>query len=132
MKTQSMKKIIKLLLLGGVFMVGLGFPSTLLYASDVNIVDVSVQKNGAGSYSFQVSLKHADTGWKHYADVWKVVSKDGKIYGTRVLQHPHVNEQPFRRGLSNVSIPAGVQEVWIEAGCNQSGITAKRYRVKLS
>lgn len=105
--------------------------SSAAQASDVEIVAVDVAKGAPGSYHFQVTLKHADTGWGHYADRWQVVDEKGAVYDTRTLHHPHVNEQPFRRGLSGVSIPAGVSSVWIQAGCNQTGISQQRYRVEL-
>ena len=34
---------------------------------------------------------------------------------TRVLRHPHVNEQPFTRQLAGVEIPAGLERVRIRA-----------------
>ena len=39
------------------------------------------------------------TGWEHYANKWDVVGPDDTILGTRVLLHPHVNEQPFTRSF---------------------------------
>ena len=38
---------------------------------------------------------------------------DGVVLATRVLAHPHVDEQPFTRGLSGVSIPHGLSQVTI-------------------
>ncbi len=49
---------------------------------------------------FDVTLTHPDTGWDHYADGWRVEDADGVILGTRVLGHPHVNEQPFTRSFT--------------------------------
>ena len=47
-----------------------------------------------------VTLKHDDSGWEHYADLWQVVSESGQVLGTRTLLHPHVEEQPFTRDLT--------------------------------
>ena len=61
-------------------------------AGEADVVDVKVSGSG-GTYNFSVTVKHDDTGWGHFANRWEVVGKDGTIYGTRVLAHPHVNEQ---------------------------------------
>jgi len=62
-----------------------------------------------------VTLRHADSGWQHYADAWRVVTMAAKVLATRTLFHPHVDEQPFTRGLGGVRIPAGTRRVRIEA-----------------
>ena len=85
--------------------------TTLAQAGETDVVDATATKTGKGVYSFSVTLKHADTGWKHYADKWDVLTTDGKLLGTRILYHPHVEEQPFTRSLSDVKIPAGTTEV---------------------
>ena len=55
-----------------------------------------------------VTLRHADTGWDHYADGWEVVAEDGTPLGRRVLAHPHVDEQPFTRSLRlDAPLPGG-------------------------
>ena len=72
-------------------------------------------RGGGGTWSFDVTLRHGDEGWDHYADAWRVVGPDGTVYGTRTLYHPHVEEQPFTRSLSGVQIPDDVTEVSIEA-----------------
>ena len=66
-------------------------------------------------WRFDVTLAYPDTGWEDYADGWHIATQDGDILGTRVLLHPHVDEQPFTRSLTNVAIPAGVDEVVIRA-----------------
>ena len=83
-------------------------------AGDAEVVDAKATWSG-GSWRFDVTLRHADTGWEHYADAWRVVGPDGTVYGTRTLYHPHVDAQPFTRSLSGVAIPAGVTAVQIQA-----------------
>ena len=63
-------------------------------AGEADVVDVKISKQG-GTFNFDVTVKHADTGWKHYANKWEVVAPDGTVLGKRVLFHPHVEEQPF-------------------------------------
>lgn len=67
------------------------------------------------TWNFDVTLQHADEGWQHYADRWRVSGPDGTVLGLRELFHPHVDEQPFTRSLSGVVIPSGVAWVRIEA-----------------
>ena len=74
-------------------------------AGEADIVDVKVQAQGGGRYAFEVTVRHADEGWNHYADKWDLVAPDGTVLGTRVLLHPHEDEQPFTRSLSGVSVP---------------------------
>lgn len=64
---------------------------------------------------FAVTVRHADTGWDHYVDRWEVVAPDGRVLGTRVLQHPHVGEQPFTRSLDGIEIPVAVRDVTLRA-----------------
>jgi hypothetical protein len=64
---------------------------------------------------FSVTVRHADAGWDHYANRWQVLSKSGEVLATRVLRHPHVNEQPFTRDLRGVEIPAEIRRVRIRA-----------------
>ncbi|MDH3377652.1 MAG: hypothetical protein OEQ39_11935 [Gammaproteobacteria bacterium] len=65
--------------------------------------------------SFAVSVRHADTGWSHYADHWRILDLDGNELGRRVLLHPHENEQPFTRRLADVEISNGIRRIAIEA-----------------
>lgn len=73
------------------------------------------------AWRFDVTIRHPDTGWDHYADGWRVLDMDGNELGMRVLHHPHENEQPFTRSLSGVAIPDGATQVQIQARCNVDG-----------
>lgn len=84
------------------------------------IEDVKLRAVG-GSWTISVTLSHPDTGWDHYADGWRVLSPSGEELGMRVLHHPHVEEQPFTRSLSGVTIPADLHEIQIEARDNKDG-----------
>lgn len=85
-------------------------------AGEADIVDVKVSKTAKHEYRFDVTVRHSDTGWKHYADRWEVLGPDDKVLGVRVLYHPHVGEQPFTRSLSGVKIPAEIDRVTLRAG----------------
>lgn len=85
-----------------------------LRAGEVEIVDATARPDGGG-WRFDVTLRHADTGWDHYADAWEVRLPDDTVLGTRTLYHPHVEEQPFTRALSGVGVPEGTRRVVIHA-----------------
>ncbi len=101
------------------------------FAGDVEIVDAKADCDN-NVCRFDVTLSHADTGWEHYADGWRVITEDGQELGNRVLMHPHVNEQPFTRSLSGVKIPATVKTVWIEAHDSVHGTSSNKYKLDLS
>ncbi len=83
-------------------------------AGEADVVAVDATQIG-GTWRFDVTIRHADEGWDHYADQWRVLGPDGTVFGTRELAHPHVDEQPFTRSLSGVAIPPGVHTVTIVA-----------------
>ena len=64
-------------------------------------------------WRFSVTLNHGDTGWEHYADAWEIRLPDCTVLGTRILHHPHVEEMPFSRSLSGVTIPRSAAQVLI-------------------
>jgi hypothetical protein len=100
-------------------------------AGEADIVGVKIIKEGTGTYRFDVSVRHGDEGWKHYADGWDVVSPDGVVLGTRELAHPHENEQPFTRSLAGVSIPEGVDHVTLRAHDSVHGNGGAEMRVEV-
>ncbi len=101
-------------------------------ADDIKILAADFHHSGGVRWSVNVTLKHGDTGWDHYADNWRVVDDEGNILGDRVLLHPHVDEQPFTRGLGNMKVPEGTATVYIEAHDKVHGWTPSRLKVDLS
>ncbi len=94
-----------------VFLILLGLTMPIFAIADTpRIVDAQAVRQGGG-WRFDVTLRHGDTGWDHYADAWSVIGPDGTVLGERVLAHPHVNEQPFTRSLSGVAVPDGIGRV---------------------
>jgi len=85
------------------------------FSGEADVIDVKVMKNKDKTYTFTVTVEHADKGWNHYADKWEVIDDNGKILGTRILHHPHENEQPFTRSLQGVVIPEKIKSVKIRA-----------------
>jgi hypothetical protein len=82
---------------------------------EADVVAVEVKRSGNQTYSFDVTVSHADQGWNHYANRWEIIAPDGEILAKRVLAHPHTNEQPFTRSLSGVKIPADIHQVTVRA-----------------
>ena len=75
-----------------------------------------------GTWAFHVTVRHPDTGWDDYADGWDVLTPNGTVLKpdtdspfTRLLLHPHVQEQPFTRSQSGIVIPPGVTQVRVRA-----------------
>lgn len=104
-----------------------------VFAGEADVVDVKMRKDADGTYSFDVTVRHGDTGWKHFANKWDVFAPDGKtLLGTRTLHHPHVDEQPFTRSQSGIRIPAGTKFVIIRAHDSEHGYGGVEKRVDLS
>jgi hypothetical protein len=101
-------------------------------AGEVDVEAVSFKQAADGSYRFDITLRHADAGWDHYADRWEVLAPNGDIIATRTLHHPHVDEQPFTRSLSGVKIPDGVGQVVVRGHDSVHGYGGKDQRVDLS
>ena len=111
------------------------FASVLLLAhvawagkADVEFVKL-IQRGKA--WRAEVTVRHADTGWDHYADYFRVVTPDGKELGKRVLRHPHVDEQPFTRELDPLNIPPNVKTVIVEAHDKVHGLGGKKVTISL-
>ena len=100
-------------------------------AGEADVVGVAAKKMRDGSYRFDVTVRHADTGWKHYADRWDVIGPGGKVLGVRTLLHPHDNEQPFTRSLSPVRVPSGVRRVTVRAHDKVHGLGGREMTVAL-
>ncbi len=99
-------------------------------AGEAAVVDAEAVRQNGG-WQIIVTLRHADEGWSHYADLWQVLAPDGTVLGERVLAHPHVNEQPFTRSLQGVVIPDGLDRVLIRARDSYHGFSEQLYELKL-
>ncbi len=99
-------------------------------AGEVSIIKAELERY-SGQWILRVTLKHDDQGWKHYADAWRIVDKEGRVIATRTLHHPHDTEQPFTRNLSGVNIPAATPIIFIEAHDKVHGWSPDRLRIDL-
>jgi hypothetical protein len=107
------------------------FSATTICSADPAAIEAVAANRSGNDWRFDVTLSHADTGWDDYADGWRVLDMEGNVLGTRVLHHPHVNEQPFTRSLSGVEIPEHIGEVQIEAKDSIGGWRGDRVTISL-
>lgn len=103
----------------------------LAQAGEAVVEGATAQREAGGTWRFEVTVRHDDEGWGHYANRWDVIGPDGTVLGTRVLVHPHENEQPFTRSLGGVVIPDGVRSVTIRAHDSQHGDGATAFPLDL-
>ncbi len=96
-----------------------------------NVIGVTVDQEGNGSYRFSVTVLSDELGWDKYADAWEVRSLDGEVLGVRELVHPHEDEQPFTRSLAGVVIPPDIDEVVVVARDSVVGFCGSAYSVSL-
>lgn len=99
--------------------------------ADPPMIEAATATRSGDAWRFDVTLRHPDSGWDHYADGWEVLAPDGSSLGLRVLVHPHVDEQPFTRSLGGVVVPAGLDHVMIRARCLTDGWADAQVRVEL-
>ena len=115
-----------------ILLIGLGAPLLTASAGEADVIRVTVVNQGDRLYRFDVTVAHSDTGWKHYADRWEILDTAGNILATRVLVHPHVDEQPFTRSLDNVTLPVTIRTVVIRAHDLVHGYGGKTKTVRIS
>ena len=101
------------------------------WAGEADVLEVRATPEGAGTWRFDVTVAHEDTGWEHYANRWEVLAPDGSVLGTRVLLHPHETEQPFTRSLGGVVVPEGLDAVIVRAHDSVHDTGGKEARVEL-
>lgn len=104
--------------------------TTSAFANDVEIVKVELTSKN-GTWRADVTLKHADTGWDHYADAWRLVDEKGNEIGKRTLYHPHVNEQPFTRSLSSFHIAEDKKIIFVEAHDKKHGWSPNKVKIDM-
>ena len=102
-----------------------------LFAGEADVIKVNVESQKKNTYVFNVTVFHKDTGWNHYANKWDIIGDNGVNYGTRVLHHPHVGEQPFTRSLSGVFIPDNVKKVSIRAHDSVHKYGGRQFTIEL-
>ena len=100
-------------------------------AGPADVVAARLLPQADGRFTAEVTVRHADTGWEHYADRWEVLSPGGDLLGARTLFHPHVEEQPFTRSLRDLEIPPEIERVVIRARDSQHGFGGAELSVEV-
>jgi len=96
------------------YFVPLALLASPVAAGDADVIAADATNTGGNSWRVNATVQHGDTGWDHYANAFEVLGPDGSVLETRVLYHPHVNEQPFTRSVS-VAVPEGVTQITVRA-----------------
>jgi hypothetical protein len=96
-----------------------------------DVIAAKVQPRGANKFDFDVTVSSPYDTLQRYADAFRVMHKDGTVYGERVLLHDHATEQPFTRDLYGVTVPAGVRNVVVQARDLKNGWGGKTVEVTL-
>lgn len=86
-----------------------------LHANEADVIKVKATCSEYKVCTFFVTIRHQDSSWKHYVNKYEILTPKGEIITTRILHHPHVDEQPFTRSISNVKIPKDINSVTIRA-----------------
>ena len=99
-------------------------------AGTADVLKAKAKQSNRQTWQVSATIKHGDTGWDHYANGFEVLAPDGRVLATRVLHHPHVNEQPFTRSVS-VTIPQEISHITIRATDSVHGSGGAEVTVKL-
>ncbi len=110
----------------------------LTETGNADVVHVKAEDHGDQGWVFHVTVNHPDTGWDDYCNGWDVVTDSGQVLKhsqsdqfTRLLLHPHENEQPFTRSQSRLSVPASVRYITIRAHDLVDGFGGREVQVNL-
>ncbi|MBX3686582.1 MAG: hypothetical protein KF909_10630 [Rhodocyclaceae bacterium] len=117
--------------------IGLAAMAGLANAADApaqehpDILAAKVRSTSDGTFDFDVTVSSPYDTPQRYADAFRVMGKDGEVYGERTLFHDHATEQPFTRDLYNVKIPREVRMVVIQGRDQRFGYGGKTVEVLL-
>lgn len=96
-----------------------------------DIVSATVEAREADTFDFAVTVSSPYDTPRRYADAFRVLARDGTVFGERKLLHDHAGEQPFTRELRGVAIPRAVRVVVIQARDQQFGYGGRTVELAL-
>jgi hypothetical protein len=96
-----------------------------------DVIAVKVRASGAEVFDFDVTVSSPYDTAQRYADAFRVIGKDGTVFGERKLLHDHATEQPFTRDLYGVRIPHSVRTVVMQARDQRYGYGGKTVELAL-
>lgn len=107
-------------------------------SADADVLFVEAIDYGEHGWTFHVTVTHPDSGWEDYCDGWDVVTEEGLVLKTRehdpftrLLLHPHENEQPFTRSQSRIRVPEDVKHLTVRAHDIVHGFGGKTVTMEL-
>ena len=113
--------------LGVIALLATSVPSV---AGEADVIAATATQNASGTWTVSATIRHADTGWEHYADRFDVLTPEGEVLAERILFHPHVEEQPFTRSVT-ATIPDDVTRIIVRAHDNVDGLGGAEVEIEL-
>lgn len=86
-----------------------------------DVVAVKVRPRAANTFDFDVTISSPYDTARRYADAFRVMDDQGRVFGERILLHDHASEQPFTRDLHGVRIARGIRKVIVQARDKKNG-----------
>jgi hypothetical protein len=96
-----------------------------------DVIAAKIRPSGPDRFDFDVTVSSPYDTPQRYADAFRVMAKDGTVYGERVLLHDHAGEQPFTRDLYGVKVPRTVKVVVVQARDQRFGYGGKTIEISL-
>jgi len=112
------------------FILPMIFLASPALAGEADVIDATATHLSGNEWRVSATIRHEDEGWHHYAKFFDVMAPDGRTLGTRVLHHPHVEEQPFTRSVT-VTIPVNITQVTVRAADSSHGTGGEEFVVEL-
>jgi hypothetical protein len=128
---RARRRVLALLALSLVATSASAQPAGVAQQKHPDVVAAKVQARGAETFDFDVTVSSPYDTPQRYADAFRVLDKDGVVYGERILLHDHAGEQPFTRDLYGVKIPRGVRSVVVQGRDRKFGYGGKTVEVAL-
>ena len=92
---------------------------------------VTVRPAGPETFNFYVTVSSPYDSPQRYADGFRVMGRNGTVFGERILLHHHADEQPFTRDLHSVVIPKGIKSVIVQGRDKNYGYGGKTMKTGL-
>lgn len=113
--------------------------SNKMNTGNADVIYVKAIEGLDNKWTFEVTVTHPDTGWEDYVNGWDIMLEDGTVFKldpnstfTRLLLHPHVNEQPFTRNQDGIELPDNTEKVLVRAHDLIDGFGGKEVTVDLT
>lgn len=106
---------------------------------DANVTNVFAREESDGTWTFHVTVEHADRSWYDYANGWDVVLPDDTSIlpdpfhtFTKHIRNPHVGQASFTRTQRDIVIPENTASVRVRAHDKKGGWGGKEVVVDLN